>query len=89
MKILEKDGKKLKILAKGWGHTFLNLLRDELHNDSDVLTAAYTLKHPLVPKPTLVIKTKKKDPKKAIRDAIKRIKAKNKEFASEFKKLIK
>jgi len=77
LKVLKKGKNKLKIEIIGEGHTFCNSLRKELWNDKDVTVAGYNIEHPLVSNPVLTLETGKKDPKKVLEAAIKRLKNKN------------
>ncbi|MBM3199950.1 DNA-directed RNA polymerase subunit L [Candidatus Woesearchaeota archaeon] len=77
IKVLEKEKNKLKIEIIGENHTFCNSLRKELWNDDDVKVAGYNIEHPLVAHPVLVLETDKKDPKKVLDAAIKRLKDRN------------
>lgn len=77
IKILKKEKTELKIEIVGETHTFCNSLRQELWNDKDVQLAGYNIDHPLTSHPVIIIKTEKKDPKKVLEAAIKRLKDKN------------
>ena len=75
--ILEDKKKRLVFELKGEGHTLCNVLREELWNDKSVTVSAYNISHPLVGIPTFIIETSSKSPKKALKDAIARLKKKN------------
>ncbi|MBS3153357.1 DNA-directed RNA polymerase subunit L [Candidatus Woesearchaeota archaeon] len=60
----EKD--KVEFTIKGEDHTLCNFLRKELWSDSDVDIAAYSIDHPLVSNPVMLVETKKSDAKKAV-----------------------
>lgn len=66
--------------------TVAELLRNELWEDDGVELSAWRRENPSKD-PILVIKTKGKDAKKALFDAIARIEDKNKEIIKEFKKV--
>ena len=85
--ILEDKKNRLVFELKGEGHTLCNALREELWNDKNVTVTAYNIKHPLVSVPKFIIETKAKDAKKALKDAIKRIKKKNSDLLTQVKKL--
>lgn len=53
LEILEKEKTKMKVKVIGEGHSFCNALRNKLHEDSAVLTAAYEIKHPLISDPII------------------------------------
>jgi len=86
MEIKEKSENKLVLMIPEFDATLLHVLKEELRNDSDVEISAFNLDHPLIGTPKLLVQTRKKDPKKALNEAIKRLISKNKEFASAFKK---
>ena len=86
VKVLEKDKGKLKLEVIGEDHTLMNALRKELWNDKDTEIAGYKIEHSLVGNPILIVEHKK-DAKKALLDAVERLKKKNKEFKSKISKL--
>ncbi len=76
--ILEDKKKRLVFELKGEGHTLCNALRDELWNDKSVTVSAYNISHPLIGIPKFIVETDgKKEAKKALIDAIARLKKKN------------
>ena len=88
LNVLETSKNKLVLQIKGVGHTFCNNLKSELWNDSSVNVAGYVIEHPLIGIPKLVVETDgKREPKKAVLDAVSRIKSNNKEFLSSYKKI--
>ncbi len=87
IKVLEYKKNRLKFELIGKTHTLANVLSKELWNDKDIAVAGYTLAHPITSNATMVIETNKGDPKKALRDAIARLKKNNKEFLSLIKNL--
>ncbi|RLG12746.1 hypothetical protein DRN73_01725 [Candidatus Pacearchaeota archaeon] len=66
--------------------TLVEILRVYLNKDSDVIMAVWRRKHP-TEKPALLVKTKGKTPKKAIKDAILNITKELDKFNLDFKKL--
>ncbi|MBR9675493.1 DNA-directed RNA polymerase subunit L [Candidatus Woesearchaeota archaeon] len=89
MELEVREDKKSRFEFKLFGedHTFCNALRDELWNDKEVTIAAYNIKHPLISEPIFVVETtSKKEPRKALKDALKRLDKKNEEFLKEFSK---
>ncbi len=76
---------ELHFVMKGERHTFPNLLRETLLQDSSVIFAAYTLQHPLGSECEFVVKTKGKTAKKALADAAKQVEKKLVEFEKAFK----
>ena len=84
---LEEAKNKIVFELKGEDHTFCNILREELWNDSSVKVAAYNISHPLIGVPKFFLETdSKKNPKKALKDAISRLKKKNDELLKEISK---
>lgn len=87
IKVLEHKKNRLKFELIGKSHTLANVLSKELWNDKNIAVAGYTLAHPMTGNATMVVETNKGDPKKALRDAITRLKKKNKEFLTLIKSL--
>ena len=80
-----KEKNILEIKIHGEGHTLCVPLRSILFEDEDVVFAGYRIKHPLIPEPTLYIKTNgKKTPIDALKDAIKKLIERSDEFISKF-----
>lgn len=74
LELVEKGEGSRLIKITGEGHTLCNLLRAELGKDESVVSAAYTIEHPLTEAPKFYVKTKKgKSPERAITDAADRI----------------
>jgi DNA-directed RNA polymerase subunit L len=88
--VIEDKKSKLVFELKGEDHTLCNALREELWNDKAVTVSAYTIEHPLIGIPKFMIETDgKKEPKKALADAVNRLKRKNSSLAEAAKKAIK
>ena len=82
--ILEEKAKRLVFELKGEDHTLCNVLREELWNDKSVTVAAYNISHPLVGIPKFFVETDgSKEPRKALKDAISRLKKKNSELSKQ------
>ncbi|NTV23295.1 MAG: DNA-directed RNA polymerase subunit L [Nanoarchaeota archaeon] len=80
-KVIEDKAKRLVFELKGEDHTLCNALREELWNDKTVSVSAYNISHPLVGVPKFIVETDgTKEPRKAVRDAITRLKKKNAEL---------
>jgi len=70
--------------------TFANLISDELWNDKNVSEATAIKEHPYMAQPKLYLKMKgKNNPKKALKDAVKRIEVKVKDLEKEFSRALK
>ena len=66
---------------------FVNLLKEELWDDEHVKAAAYSIDHPLVGVPKMIVETDgDRTPKQAISDALKGIKKKLEKLEKDFKK---
>ena len=86
IKILSEKGTKLEFeIEESVG--FLNALKKELLNDGDVKVATYSVKHPLVGKPIMVVEAD--NPRKALNGAVARLKKLNDKFGADVKKEIK
>ncbi|MEK6917130.1 MAG: DNA-directed RNA polymerase subunit L [Nanoarchaeota archaeon] len=85
--ILEDKKKRLVFELKGEGHTLCNALRQELWNDKEVTVSAYNISHPIIGVPKFMIETEGKEPKKALRDAISRLKKTNTDLLKEVRKI--
>ncbi|MFT4249870.1 MAG: RpoL/Rpb11 RNA polymerase subunit family protein [Candidatus Woesearchaeota archaeon] len=88
IEVLEQSDKKIMFTLEGSGHTFCNHLKSELYNDKDIDVAAYKVDHPLTGTPVFILEAKKKvNFQTILADAVKRVKATNKEFLAAVKKL--
>ncbi len=85
--ILEDTKTRIKFELKGETHTVCNILRKELWNDKDLITATYHLEHPMIGHPTFIV-DHKKDAKKAVQAAISRLIKQVEELKEKFKKLV-
>jgi DNA-directed RNA polymerase subunit L len=77
--VLENKQKRLVVVLHGADHTICNVLVDALWQESGVSNVAYTIDHPLVGKPKLVIETTSAHPTDVLLSATKKVK---KSFAS-------
>lgn len=82
--VIKKEKNELEIELDNL--TIAELLRNELWNDDSIEVSAWKRENPSK-NPILVVKTKGKDAKKVLLDAIGRIRDKNKEILKEFKKV--
>ena len=73
LKVLKNDAHEIEFVMKGQRHTYPQLLRQRLLEDSDVSFVAYKLAHPLDDDCRFILKTKGKSAKKALEDAVKQI----------------
>ncbi len=87
IKIIEDKKNKLVFESEGLGHTFCNVLKKELWNDSHVKVATYSIRHPLVSKPKMIVETDgSSTPKNALLAAVQRLKKVSEKFKKEFSK---
>ena len=90
VQVLKKTSNELKIEIKGEGHSLCNILQKVLIEDNAVDMAGYTVPHPLLPHAIVYVCTKKtRKPEATIKDAVKKIRAQDKEFRKSFEKALK
>ncbi|MBU7013811.1 MAG: DNA-directed RNA polymerase subunit L [Theionarchaea archaeon] len=85
LEILTHEKTRLEAALKGEDHTFANLLRQTLKEDTHVVSAAYKVGHPLLDKerPVLFLETDgKESPKEALTKAARKIKEQINEFGA-------
>ncbi len=82
---LENEKNRLKLQITGEGHTFCNVLKKELWNDKSVEVAGYSIEHSLTGEPVFTVEVDKGDAKKALLDAVARLKKTAKEFKDKSK----
>jgi len=87
VQILEEENTKLKFKIIGETYTLCALLKKELFNDKSVEFAGFNVEHPLIKEALFTVSTTKKNAKKAVNDAIARIKENLSDFESEVKKI--
>ena len=68
-KITEKDN-EMRFEIEGEDHSLSGILVTKLLENKDIEIAQYDIDHPLIGKPTFFIKTKKGDPRDALKKAI-------------------
>lgn len=87
IKILGNKKNKLIFESEGLGHTFCNVLKKELWNDSHVKVATYSIAHPLAGKPKMIVETDGSEtPKNSLLAAVQKLKRVNEKFKKEFSK---
>lgn len=84
--ILEKSKNKLSFEIVGEDHTFCNILRKELWNDSSLKSAGYSMETGLQNIPKFTLETSGKTPQKALTDAVSRLIKKGNDFLNKLKK---
>lgn len=84
LNIIEDKKGRFVFEIDGMGHTFLNMLKNELWNDSHVKVATYSIKHPQTSKPKFVLETDGDESSKtALSSAIGRLKKLSEKFKKE------
>ena len=86
IKVLKKNEKSLLLEVKNESTAFVNLLREELWNDSSVVEAAYLKEHPYLAEPKILVTVSRGTPVNALIRATRRIEKKIKNLEEEFKK---
>lgn len=83
---VKDDDKHIEVVLEGEDHSIPNVLKDILLESSDVEFAAYVVEHPQVSSPKLIVKTKRKKAREALRDAVKAFQKNLKDFEAALKK---
>jgi DNA-directed RNA polymerase subunit L len=73
IKILELEKNKVRLTIPGEGHTFMNVLTEEILKDPDVEVAKYLIKFQFSDPELLVTTRGKRDPMEVIKDACTRV----------------
>ena len=90
IKILDDKKNKLIIEVKGADHTLCNALKAELWSDKHVKIATYSIRHPQVSVPQMIVETDgEESPKNALINAVDRLHKTNAKFKKEFAAAIK
>ena len=89
-KILDDKKNKLMIEIKGADHTLCNALKKELLEDKHVKIASYSVRHPQISFPQMIVETDGEvSPKNAIIAAVGRVQKDNEKFRKEVQKEVK
>ena len=84
LNVLEDKKGRLIFEINGMGHTFLNLLKTELWNDSHIKVATYAIKHSEASNPKFILETDgDESPKSALTSAVTRLKKQSEHFKKE------
>ena len=88
LNVLEDSPKKFIAEVKGAGHTMCNALKAELNENKHVKAATYSIAHPLIGIPKIIVETDgEAKPRKLLADAAASIAKDMKDLQKEFKKL--
>ena len=89
IKILDDKKNKLIVEVKGIDHSLCNILKSELWNDKHVKTATYSIRHPQISVPQIIVETDGDlSPRNALINAVQRLHKTNEKFKKEFLKEI-
>ena len=87
IKILDNKKNRLMFEIKGADHTLCNALKAELWNDKHVKIATYSIRHPQISLPQVIVETDgEESPKNALMNAVDRLHKTNVKFKKEFAK---
>ena len=86
VKVITHEKEMLTLEIDGEGHTFSNLLREELTNDKTVKKVGYRMENTLINKIIFVLEAK--DPVKSLNEACERLRKNNKDYIAAFKKAL-
>ena len=82
--VLEDKKNRMVFEIEGMGHTYLNILKNELWNDDHIKVATYAIKHPEISKPKFILETEgDRSPKAALSGAVGRLKKLSDKFRKE------
>ena len=85
IKILDDKKNKLMFEVKGADHTLCNALKTELWNDKHVKIATYSIRHPQISVPQMIVETDGEvSPKNALINAVQRLHKTNEKFRKDF-----
>ena len=89
IKILDNKKNRLVFDVNGSDHTLCNALKAELCNDKHVKIATYSIRHPQISLPKIIVETDgEESPKNALINAVDRLHKTNSRFKKEFAKEI-
>jgi len=90
LELVEKGDDSILFKIIGEDHTFCNMLRAELAKDENVVSAVYTIEHPLTEPPKFYLKVKKdRSPERILADAAKRLAEQLEELRKQLQKELK
>lgn len=89
IKILEDKKNKIIFETNDMQQGILNALKNELYNDNHVKVATYSINHPLIGVPKMILETDGADPRDVLAKAAGRLKKTNEKFKKDFVKEVK
>ena len=82
--IVEEKKSKIVFEVEGLGHTFINIMKNEMWNDEHVKIATYSIRHPVISKPRVIVETDSEESARAaVTSAIGRLKKTSEKFKKE------
>lgn len=87
--VLEETKTRMVFELAGSDHTLCNAIKKELYADDKVKAASYTIRHPSIGIPQMVVETSGKSPRDALVDAAKRLQKNCEKFKSAAEKELK
>ncbi|MCR4335678.1 MAG: DNA-directed RNA polymerase subunit L [archaeon] len=87
--VIKNEKDYAEFILEGEKHSFPNLLKQKLLDNSAVEFVSYLVEHPNDKKAKFVLKTKGKTPKKVLEDASKEVEKDLDEFEKNIKKTVK
>jgi DNA-directed RNA polymerase subunit L len=88
-RVVEDKKTRMVLELEGTDHTLCNSLKSELWKDSHVKISGYNIEHPLIGVPTLIVETDSSEsPRKAVTDALKRLRGLNERFKADITKAL-
>lgn len=89
IKILDDKKNKIILEVKGADHTLCNIIKSELWSDKHVKIATYSIRHPQISVPQIIVETDgEESPKNALINAVQKLHKTNEKFKKEFLKEI-
>ncbi len=85
---IENTKFELKFEIGGEGHSFPNLLRKTLLEESSVEFAGYNIAHPLLASPVVTLRTKRRQSNVVLRESLEKMLARTEEFRKKFKQAV-
>ncbi len=89
IEVLKEEKNLFEFIIKGERHTLPNLLKSKLLEEKEAEFVAYKLNHPMDQDSVFVLRTKSKNPRKVLLDALKSIDLDLDEFTKAVKKTLK
>lgn len=88
IKVLEETKNRIVFEIPGESHTLCNALKRELWKNKNVRNATYSIKHPLIGTPKMIVETSPgRSPRRALAKAARALKKEVSEFKTSFSKL--